>query len=471
MRPSFVRRVAVLTLLALVGVGCGSGDDDANSTDAEGSASASNSTTAEPVPGATDEHYPVTITHAFGEATIPTEPMRVVTVLRGEHDFAIALGVTPTAQLADAQTVDGFYYPWTEAALDGATPTRLNAPLNFERIAALEPDVIFATSFQLEPDVFALLEAIAPTIGPPTRDVIPTWQEVQRIFGEALDRVDEAEQVIAETEARFTAVQAEHPEFIDATFSLPAFVPGTISSAATNSLRYQFVKELGLVVSDDIASMSDSTFEGFIVSVERIDLLEADVVIWNTDRPDELAQLPGRETGLSAAAERREVILDAFLAAAIVQTNPLSIAYAIDRMVPELTAALDGDPETVPSSALRLYDGQLSPEQQAAMDAWQIALDPNVPIEDKRPHVEDFDALVPAFEAAIAVAEGFGGVSIESKQAIIADGVATVTFDGIIGESPVPGQTGTLDDVDGIWVARRADLCIYLGLLGTPCPP
>ncbi|MEM1332650.1 MAG: ABC transporter substrate-binding protein [Actinomycetota bacterium] len=439
--------------------------DDGDTDDGEPS-----STGDDADPDAGDGHYPLTLTHAFGETTIETEPERVVTVLRGEHDFAIALGVVPTAQAIDAVGQEGFYYPWTEDALAGAEPTQLGSPLNFEQIAAVEPDVIVATTFQLQPDQFELLSAIAPTVGPPTAGVIPTWREVQRIFGQVLNRMDEAERVIDETDAAFAAVQEAHPEFVGASFTLPAFHLGNVSSAATDSQRYQFVKDLGLQVSDTVVAMEGSAFEGFEVGVERIDLVEADVVIWNTQMPDDLAAVPTREAQLPAAAERREIVLDAFLAAAIVQTNPLSIGYGIERMVPDLVAALDGDPETVPVSAARLYGGEASADEQAAMDAWEIAMDPGVPIADKRPHVEDFDALVSTFEAAIGAADAFGGIAIESKQATIDTGVATVTWDAVVGDGTITGQTATLDDVDGTWVARRADVCTYLELLGTPCP-
>ncbi|MEM9515787.1 MAG: ABC transporter substrate-binding protein [Actinomycetota bacterium] len=494
MKPLHVRTAtAVIVALGMVTAACGSGDGDSAADDTAGGPDVSESVNSDVPdsinqPAVSDEtdsadapggsaasvdadHYPVTISHAFGEATIEAEPERVVTVLRGEHDFALALGVIPAAQLMDAPGTEGFYYPWTEDALDGVEPVQLSAPLNFEQIAAVEPDVIVATTFPLEPAQYEVLSAIAPTVALPTEGEIPTWQEVQRIFGQVLDRVDDAEQVIADTEAQFAAVQSEHPEFVGASFTLPIFHLGTFNSAATDSQRYQFVKELGLEVSDTVASMENSAFEGFEIGVERIDLLEADVVIWNTQMPDELAAVPTREAQLPAAAERREIVLDAFLAAAIVQTNPLSIAFAIDRMVPELAAALDGDPDSVPPSAARLYGDEIAPEQQAAMDAWEIAMDPGVPIADKRPYVEDFDALAPALEAAVVATSGLGDVSIESKQATIADGVATVTFDALVGEGAITGQSATLDDVDGTWVARRADICGYLELLGVLCPP
>ncbi|MEM9041950.1 MAG: ABC transporter substrate-binding protein [Actinomycetota bacterium] len=424
-------------------------------------------------PGASSggDHYPLTISHVFGETTIEAEPERVVTVLRGEHDFAIALDVIPTAQAADVPGTDGFFYPWTEDALDGAEPVQLSVPLNFEQIAAVEPDVIFATTFHLEPAQYEVLDAIAPTLAPPTSREIPTWQQVQRIFGEVLDRVDDAERVIDDTEARFAAVQAEHPEFVGASFTLPAYHLGTINSAATTSQRYQFVKELGLEVSDTVESMDNSAFDGFELGIERIDLVEADVVIWNTQMPDELAAVPTREAQLPAAGERREIVLDALLAAAVVQTNPLSISFAIERMVPELVAALDGDPDTVPPSAQRLYDAEIDAEQRAAMDAWEIAMDPSVPIADKRPHVEDFDTLAPTLETAATVAGDLGSITIEPKQATITDGTATVLFDVLVGDGSLTGQTATLDDVGGTWVARRDDICGYLGLIGVACPP
>jgi iron complex transport system substrate-binding protein len=50
---------------------------------------------------------------------------------------------------------------------------------------------------------------------------------------------------------------------------------------------------------------------------------------------------------LSAVAEGREIFADDLLVGAFSHGSLLSLPYALERLEPMITAAIDGDPETV----------------------------------------------------------------------------------------------------------------------------
>src|SRR5687768_11793811 len=143
-RTSIFRRgrvAAAVLVLALVAGACGGGGD-----------SSSEETTSEPGGGGSAAEqeggggFPVTIEHAFGETTIEERPERVVTVGLTDHDAVLALGVVPVGVTDWFGEQPHATWPWAQDELGDAEPEIVGdaATLNYESIAALEPDVILA---------------------------------------------------------------------------------------------------------------------------------------------------------------------------------------------------------------------------------------------------------------------------------------------------------------------------------------
>ena len=106
MRPSRPARilVAALTLVGLAG--CGSAAEGPTTTTSSSSAPAA-------------AQFPVTISHAFGETTIESQPERIATVAWANHEVPIALGVIPVGMSKATwgdDDGDGVL-PWVEAKL------------------------------------------------------------------------------------------------------------------------------------------------------------------------------------------------------------------------------------------------------------------------------------------------------------------------------------------------------------------
>ncbi len=96
-----------------------------------------------PEPPAAAPGFPVTINHKYGSTEINKVPERVVAVGLTEQDTLLALGVTPVATREWFGEQPGALWPWARTAAGTApVPDVLAYELNYEKIAALRPDLI-----------------------------------------------------------------------------------------------------------------------------------------------------------------------------------------------------------------------------------------------------------------------------------------------------------------------------------------
>src|SRR5690606_23478827 len=104
------------------------------------------------------------------------------------------------------------------------------------------------------------------------------WQELTYTVGQAIGKTEEAEGLIADIEALFEQVRAEHPEFEGAT-SIVATPYQGIWVYGPQDPRGRFLTLLGFELPDGLAEVAGAEFGGNL-SLERADLLNVDVIIW-----------------------------------------------------------------------------------------------------------------------------------------------------------------------------------------------
>lgn len=282
-----------------------------------------------------------TIEHKFGSAEVPENPERVVTVGYNEADFVLALGVVPVGVRDFIGPFEEESRPWAREEFDGTEPKLVGGEeINFEAVAALEPDLILGIYSFMDQDGYDLLSRIAPTVAQPAKceDSGTPWQEQMLITGHALGKEAQAKKVVADVEARFTEAHERHPEFEGKTAAVTFATEGEFFVLTPEDLRTQLFTSLGFELPDKTGP----------ISRERIDLLGQDVLIFvGTDREmletDELIQ------SLDAVRERRVIYFGDFgtdFAGALGYSSPLSLPFALDIAVPQLAAAMDGDPKT-----------------------------------------------------------------------------------------------------------------------------
>lgn len=344
--------VGILLACAVGLVACGS-DSDTTSGPSDSVPHASTATPATdaaevaPTSNATAAAFPVDVEHVFGTTTIESEPERVVSIGFTDHDALLALGVEPVGIREWYGDYD-YVWPWAQDELGALTPEVLPAEeLNFEQIAALDPDLIIGLYIGLDEQQYELLSAIAPTVAPPADypSFGAPWQVMTRMAGAAVGKTPEAEAAIASTEQLFADARAAHPEFE----GVPLAYAGVYGPDEANyyvetdgSTRMKVLQDLGFVVPEQLAALPGDGFYHDI-SAEEIELIESDVVLWE---PAVLELLPAVEDNaiyqqLDVAKEDRDVFLtDPVIAGAMAHADVLSLPVVLEALVPELSRAV-----------------------------------------------------------------------------------------------------------------------------------
>lgn len=158
--PRPARLVAALAALLLLTAGCAGGADTASDP-------------AVPSDGAQDAAFPVTLTHVFGETTIPERPQRVVALGVTDSDPVLALGTVPVAVMPFSFYAETGVGPWAQDLLAGQDVTVLDptSDVDVEQVAALEPDLVVAVSAGIDQAVYDRLSAFAPVLARPAGTV------------------------------------------------------------------------------------------------------------------------------------------------------------------------------------------------------------------------------------------------------------------------------------------------------------
>ncbi len=192
----------------LVLAGCGSADEG---------------TTASAETSAADQVR--TVEHAAGSTEITGTPERVVVLDTGELDAVLALGVTPVGAVRTGVSDELPAYI-EDAGVDPAEIENVGtiAEPALEEIAALEPDLILSNSVR-HAEIYDQLSAIAPTVF--AEAIGETWEDNLRLAGEALDRTDEAEQLLTEYEERAAEVGALYGDPAATEVSMVRFLDGS----------------------------------------------------------------------------------------------------------------------------------------------------------------------------------------------------------------------------------------------------
>jgi iron complex transport system substrate-binding protein len=303
-------------------------------------------------PAAEASAFPVTIPHRYGSTTIDAAPTRVVVAGLREQDSLLALGVVPVATTEWYGKHPGAIFPWAEKALgDAAKPEVLGFTdgIQFERIAALRPDLILAVYSGLTKKDYETLSKIAPTVAQPRGEVDwgSSWQEEVLTVGKAVGKPEEARRLKDETEATIAAAAKAHPEFRGQTAAVATPYQG-IYVYGPQDARSRFLTDLGFTFPKELEGVGAEDFGGEI-SDEKVDLLDVGALLWFAD-PGPAAKL--RRNALYSRLQVHREGRDYFMAErgelyeATSFVSVLSIPLLLDELVPRLAAAADGDPAT-----------------------------------------------------------------------------------------------------------------------------
>lgn len=296
---------------------------------------------------------PARIRHKYGVTEIPKPPDRVVTVGLTGQDYVLALGTAPVGVREWFGGHPGALWPWARDALgDKATPEVLpRKELDFEQIAALRPDLVLGLNSGLTRQEYRTLSKIAPTVAQPGEhpDYGIPWQEMSRVVGQALHRTDRAKRRVAEIKRRVEKARAHHRAFAKSTGLLATSIEGS-AYVYTEGPAPRFLRSLGLTMPRAAAALFSGKERAPVqVSAERLDVLEADVLLLGLYGPAKSSIANTRlYQALDVAQEGRDVLLPekSLLNGAVSFSSLLSLPIALGGLVPRIAAAIDGDPAT-----------------------------------------------------------------------------------------------------------------------------
>lgn len=283
-----VKLVLVGALVSLVLVACG--DGDAGPTAAAGR-DVTSTTAPEPAKPAPEGRGTVsenadgtrTVTSAYGTATVPAEPKRIVSVL-GYIDFEtmLALGVTPVGAGTQGGTAKSGFAPHLQGRTDGIQALAWADGAPVEAIAALRPDLIFAP----DEDSAKLVASIAPTV-PAGAAKGAEWKEDFRYVAAVLGRSVEANRLLEDYESDAKALRERlRPILAGRTAASPQvnFDHTQIFIDHKGSFSSAVLGELGFTLAPLVTG---ATKVPIALSFEKLPELNADILFWQVRQRDE----------------------------------------------------------------------------------------------------------------------------------------------------------------------------------------
>jgi iron complex transport system substrate-binding protein len=312
MRPSYKGLGTALAVLLLI-VGCSS------------------------APAAEPTSETVAITHKLGETKVPKDPARVVTLGWNDQDFALALGVVPVLTRAWFDNYNN--YPWVKEATGGKGVVAMKGDgIDYEAVAAAKPDLIFAVYETVDKAIYDRLSQIAPTVIQSSEhpDEETPWNEQLLLTGKALGKEAEAKSLLDEVNAKIAAAKTANPAFAGKVL-VEDFGPenGGHYLLGKGDPRRALFDALGFGAQETTKEVSD----------ENVVLLDRDVLFVNGATKQQMLASP-LFARLNVVRSDRTLYttFDSNLSGALSYSGPKALLYALDKLVPQLSNAVNGRP-------------------------------------------------------------------------------------------------------------------------------
>ncbi|MFE4539524.1 ABC transporter substrate-binding protein [Streptomyces scopuliridis] len=323
-RPASAALWAVLTALVVGLTACGTASD-------------SGSASPEAPPGAEDGAFPATVATKFGDITVKQRPARVVALGWGDAEAVLSLGGQPVGASDWLAFGGDGVGPWAKGLYKKSPRMIGTLEPEFEKIAALKPDLILDTKSSGDRTRYDTLSKIAPTVGVPKGgdQYKISWREQTEMVATALGVPRKGKALIAETEKKFRDSAAAHPEFKNKTITLGSRTSEGFGAYVHGTGRVDFVERLGFRNNPEVDAKAGASFS-IGVSREDLDLLDADLTVMTPIGipAAKISDDPLYRAVPSVKAGRSVVFDDETLSAAFSTDSVFSVAYALEKVVP-----------------------------------------------------------------------------------------------------------------------------------------
>lgn len=290
-----------------------------------------------------------TITHKYGQTTVPANAQRVVSVGYNDQDALLALGAVPVGVFDWYGNYPNAVWPWAQDLLGGAQPAIVGSAstgIDVEKVATAAPDLIVGTYSGLTQGQYDKLSALAPTVAQPAGvpDYGVRWQDQTTLLGDALGKQDRAAELVSGLQKQFADTAAAHPSFAGKTVLVGALKgPGQFGVYGPDDPKVRFFTELGFVnppVADQLRSTNFAE-----ISTEQLSLADVDLLVWyagggfGDKLRAELDKTPVYQT-LHVVKDGRTIILEDEAAEAMTWSTVLSLPYALQQIPPRIAPLL-----------------------------------------------------------------------------------------------------------------------------------
>ncbi|MEU6313626.1 iron-siderophore ABC transporter substrate-binding protein [Streptomyces sp. NPDC047014] len=341
-RTNSRRRVAAALSAAALGAGllagCGSGSTDQADKKSDGGTTGAAGT------------FPATVEHAFGTTKVAKAPQRVVSVGYTDDQAILALGIKPVGMVDQYPNPPGTspdintQWPWTKDKWGDTRPEVVmnngDTGPNYEKIAALRPDLIIAVYSEIDQAAYDKLSKIAPTVGRTKAEKEPfsaPWQDNALHISKALGQEAKGAELVKGIQDKMDAAKKAHPDFANQTAVALSWYKDSVAPFTTTDVRGRLITGIGYKGQTEIDKIADGKFYTTL-SPERMDLVDVDRIFVVADKADQ-ESLKKFElfTNLNAVKNGKvSYLLDSegpAVGAAMSQGTLLSLPYAVDELV------------------------------------------------------------------------------------------------------------------------------------------
>ncbi|MBV2355398.1 iron-siderophore ABC transporter substrate-binding protein [Streptomyces sp. J2-1] len=331
--PLWTSALAV-TLLGPLLAACGTSDDSASKSSAPKGSSPS---------AASAGAFPAKVATKFGTVTVPSRPQRIVALGWGDAETALALGVQPVGASDWLAFGGDGVGPWGKGLYTRKPEIIGTLEPQYEKIAALKPDLILDVKSSGDQTRYDTLSKIAPTIDVPKGgdQYKISWQRQTTMISQALGLAAKGKELIAANQRKFDEAAKAHPEFKNRTITVGSRTSSGWGAYVKGTDRVNFAQQLGFVNNPKVDAKAGAGFS-VPVSEENLQMLNADLVVMAP-----IGIKAPRITGdplyqsLPAVKQGHSVVFAApALSQAFAMNSVLSVSYAIDKVVPLFAAAM-----------------------------------------------------------------------------------------------------------------------------------
>ncbi|MBW4643283.1 MAG: iron-siderophore ABC transporter substrate-binding protein [Goleter apudmare HA4340-LM2] len=223
------------------------------------------------------------VKHNLGESCIPLQPQRIIALDEIMMEILLALDLKPVA--APEPTLAGSKRLKFGEKAGNIANLGKESHLNLEKIVSLNPDLILGFSFGIEQN-YKLLSHIAPTVG--VDYVQAGWKDALLSVAEIIGKSQKARKLLDEYQQKIAVFRQKISH--QKTVTVIRFYSGNITPEFRNKFSFpvSIITEVGLSMpkkQNPLTSHGESPYVS--VSLERVDLLDADILFAALDPKSE----------------------------------------------------------------------------------------------------------------------------------------------------------------------------------------